>query len=342
MKSTVWCILVLAMGVNAMGQASPEGSAAFRSVPELPYRVAVNFIQMPADVIAGEVSGVALNSKGHIFVFQRGKPSLLEFDATGKFLRSIGEGLFATPHGLRIDSDDNLWTTDVGSHVVLKLNPDGRVLLVLGRRGQAAEADWLFNRPTDVAFGRDGEFFVADGYGNSRILKFDRNGKFIKSWGAFGKGPGQFQLPHSIVIDKQGHIYVADREGGRIQIFDYEGNFLKEWDNIGYPYGLFLTPDQHVWMSDGGYDRVVEFDPDGKIIGAIGEPGHGPGQFAWAHFLAVGPNRNLYVADALNWRVDVYMPTESGQPGKMSPYVPSKRMFQDQAPSMGWTIRHPN
>lgn len=341
MKLLLQSMLVLPLCFCAMAKTQ-EKSGTFRPVPELPYHVTTNFFHLPADAVAGEVAAVALNSKGHIFVFQRSKPSLVEFDATGKFIRSLGEGLFTIPHGLRIDADDNLWITDTGSNIVLKLDPSGHVLLVLGRRGSAAEADWLFNKPADIAFGKDGEFFIVDGYGNSRIMKFDRSGKFLKSWGTFGRSPGEFQLPHSIVIDNQGRIYVADREGGRIQIFDYDGNFLKQWTNIGYPYGLFLTPDQHIWMADGGYDRVLEFGPDGTILGSIGEPGHAPGQFAWAHFLAVGPNRNLYVADVLNWRVDVFLPTGTAPSGKMAPYVPSKRMFQDQVPSTGWTTRHSN
>jgi DNA-binding beta-propeller fold protein YncE len=324
-----------------VAQTSLGKGPAFVPVPELPYRVATDFFQTPPSVPQGEVSAVAINSKGHIFVFQRGKPSLLEYDATGKYLRSIGEGLFTVPHGLRFDADDNIWITDTGSHIVLKLDPDGHVLMVLGRKNTAAEADYLFNKPADVAFGRDGEFLVANGYGNSRIMKFDRYGKLLKQWGSFGKEPGQFQLPHSIVMDKESRLYVADREGGRIQVFDYDGKFLKEWDGIGYPYGLFMTPDEHLWMSDGALDPVVEFDLDGKIVGAIGEPGRGPGQMMWPHFLAVGPNRNLYVADVLNWRVDVFEPTGTAPTGKMAPYVPTKRLFQDSVPSSGWSVRHP-
>jgi DNA-binding beta-propeller fold protein YncE len=143
-------------------------------VAELPYRVVPAFFQLPEDWQPGEASGVAINSAGHIFLFQRAKPMLTEFDKNGKFVRELGEGLFTHPHGLRIDRDDNIWTTDDGSHIVLKLDRDGRVLLVLGRKGTAAEADWLFNQPTDVAFGKDGEIFVADGYGNSRVVKFDK------------------------------------------------------------------------------------------------------------------------------------------------------------------------
>jgi len=307
----------------------------FRAVPELGYRVNPDFFHGSERLSLGEASGIALNSKGHIFLFQRALPMLTEYDAAGNFVRSIGEGLFTHPHGLRIDRDENIWTTDDGSHLVLKLSPAGQVLLVLGRKDVAAEADWLFNQPTDVAFGKIGEIYVSDGYGNSRVMKFDRNGKFLKSWGRYGTGPGEFNLPHSVVVDQRGNVYVGDRENKRIEIFDADGNYLKEWTDIGYPYGLFITPDQHIWMVDGGYDRIVELDQNGKILGAIGEPGHAPGQLAWGHFLAVGLDRTLYVADVLNWRFQVFKPT--APTGKLSSYIPDKRMFWDRVPSSGWS-----
>jgi DNA-binding beta-propeller fold protein YncE len=327
--------VLLLLTLTSRGQDSEP--LAFQAVPELPYRVTPNFFEPPSGTNFGEASGIAVNSKGHIFLFQRVKPMLAEYDQQGKFIRSIGDGLFEHPHGLRIDPDDNLWTTDDGSHLVLKLTPEGRVLLVLGRKNIAKEASWLFNQPTDVAFGKNGDIYVSDGYGNSRVVKFDREGSFIKAWGKFGNGPGEFDLPHSIVIDNADHIYVGDRENQRIQIFDSEGKFLKAWTSIGYPYGLFITADQHIWMADGAYDRIIELDQDGKILGAIGEPGHGPGQFAWAHFLAVGPDRRLYVADVLNWRFQMFAP--SAPTGKMSKYVPSARMFWDAIPSTGWASR---
>jgi DNA-binding beta-propeller fold protein YncE len=331
---------VLGLSVILAGLAAvesgipPAGSSEFAPVPELPYRAAPDFFRLPAGMNFGEASGVALDSKGHIFLFHRAKPMLVEFDESGTFLRSLGEGLFDHPHGLRIDADNNIWTTDDGNHLVLKLDHDGRVLLVLGRRGTGAEAEWLFNKPADVAFGKDGEIFVADGYGNSRVVKFDRSGKFLKTWGIFGSGPGEFNLPHSVVTDDHGRVYVGDRENKRIQIFDADGRLLKIWTGIGYPYGLFLTPDQHVWMADGGFDRIIELDPDGKILGAIGEPGRAAGQLAWAHFLAVGRDRKIYVADVLNWRFQVFVPT--APTGRLTKYVPTVRMFWDSMPSVGW------
>ena len=327
------CVALLPLHAGA--QIPSRKTAALQAVRELPYSVVNNFFKFPKNMSSGETSGVAVNSKGHIFLFQRTKPMLAEYDEKGNFIQSIGEGLFAHPHGLRIDPDDNIWTTDDGNHLVLKLDPSGNVLLVLGRINTGAEANWLFNKPADVAFAKNGDIYVADGYGNSRIVKFDRDGNYIKTWGKYGKGSGEFNLPHSVAVDKEGRVYVGDRENQRIQIFDAEGNFIKQWTDVGYPYGLVITPDQHVWMVDGGYDRIVELDQDGKILGAFGEPGHKTGQMAWAHFMAIGGDQTIYVADVLNWRFQVFARIPST--GKMTPSIPSLRMFWGSVPSVGWS-----
>src|ERR1700728_2174523 len=326
------CVAFLPFYAGA--QQAAVTAAPFQAVTELPYRVAPNFFKFPKGMIAGEASAGAVNSKGHIFLFQRTKPMLAEYDAQGNFVRSIGDGLFTHPHGLRIDSEDNLWTTDDGSHLVLKLNPSGNVLLVLGRINTGAEANCLFNKPADVAFAKNGDIYVADGYGNSRIVKFDREGNYIKAWGKYGAGIGEFNLPHSVAVDNEGRVYVGDRENQRIQIFDSEGRFIRQWTGIGYSYGLLITPDQHLWMTDGGYDRIVELDQNGKILGAFGEPGHKPGQMAWAHFMAMGPDQTIYVADVLNWRFQVFARTAAT--GAMTTYIPSTSMFWGSTPSIGW------
>jgi DNA-binding beta-propeller fold protein YncE len=332
LETVLACLALLPFQAGA--QQVAEKVTSFQAVPQLPYRVEPNFFKFPKGMIAGEASAVAVNSKGHVFLFQRTKPMLAEYDAKGNFVQSIGDGLFLHPHGLRIDADDNIWTTDDGNHLVLKLGPSGNVSLVLGRINTGAEANWLFNKPADVAFGKNGEIYVADGYGNSRVVKFDRDGNYIKAWGEYGTGPGEFNLPHSVAVDKEGRVYVGDRENQRIQIFDSEGNFIKQWTGVGYPYGLVITPDQHVWMTDGGYDRIVELDQEGKILGAFGEPGHKPGQMAWAHFMAMGPDHAIYVADVLNWRFQVF--TRTAPTGSMTTYIPSVRMFWGSVPSVGW------
>jgi DNA-binding beta-propeller fold protein YncE len=332
---TAAIIATFIFGISLANAQLPAG----QRVPELGYRVVPDFFDFPATWVEGETSGVAVNSKGHIYLFQRAKPMLSEFDENGKFVRSLGEGLFDHPHGLRVDRDDNIWTTDDTNHTVLKLSPAGKVLMVLGRRNNGGEANWLFNKPADVAFSKNGDIYVADGYGNSRIVKFDREGNFLKSWGSYGSDPGQFILPHAVVIDKNDRVYVGDRENARIQIFDTEGRFLTQWTAIGYPYGLYITPDQHVWMIDGGFDRIVELDQTGKILGAIGSPGHKPGQFAWGHFLAFGSDNKLIVADVLNWRFQVFAPTKAS--GKLSDYVPTERKFFGFKPSDGYVYRSP-
>ena len=223
-------------------------------LPDLGYKPVLDFFILPSGANFGEVSGIALNSKGHIFVFNRGSKPLIEFDGNGKFIRTLGDGIFKSTHGLRIDSKDNIWITDTGLNVVLKLSPEGRVLMVLGRSNKAGEFLTqsysstflnydapLFNQPTDVAFDSVSDVFVTDGYGNSRIVKFDKNGKFIKTWGRKGNAPGEFNLPHSIAFDSKDLMYIADRENDRIQIFDAEGKFIKEWTHVGDPWAIVLT-----------------------------------------------------------------------------------------------------
>jgi DNA-binding beta-propeller fold protein YncE len=205
------------------------GALLGQQAPSMPMTSVPEFLKLPANIQMGEAAGVAVNSKGHVFVLNRGQHPLMEFDPNGKFIRSIDDGLygFVFPHFVRVDAEDNIWVIDGGSGMVIKLNPDGKALMLLGRRPEPFEAgqpipltNETFNRPTDVAFDAAGDIFVADGYGNSRIVKYGKNGKFLKTWGQRGVRPGEFNLPHSIAIDSNGLVYVADRENDRIQIFD--------------------------------------------------------------------------------------------------------------------------
>jgi len=225
------------------------------SVPEIPYRSIPDFLQLPADIYLGEAAGVAVNSKGHIFVFSRGNTGgpayaaraaqLLEFAPDGKFLREIGHNLYAWSfaHSVKIDKDDNIWITDKGSDMVIKFNPEGRVVMVFGRKQEASDdgtgplkkpvpplapVDGLFRQVTDVAWDSAGNTYVSDGYVNSRIAKVDKDGNWLKSWGEPGDKPGQFNTPHSIAVDAKGNIYVADRGNRRIQVFDGDGRFQRQ------------------------------------------------------------------------------------------------------------------
>ncbi len=287
-------------------------SQAAGDPPDLGYQVVPDFLRLPPGANFGEVTAVELNSKGHIIVFNRGPRQIMEFAGNGDFIRSLGEGLFSMAHGLRVDEEDNLWTTDVEAHLVLKLSPEGRVLMVLGRKGIAGEKDSvsstvLFNKPADVAIGPSGDIFVADGYGNSRVVKLDKDGNLIKTWGKKGTGPGEFNLPHTVAVDAQGRVYVGDRENRRMQIFDSDGNFIQEWTHVGSPWWIHITPHQSIYMVDGYASRVLKLDRDGNILGAFGVPGKAPGQFCLVHGIAVGPNREIYTAEIANWRVQKFI-----------------------------------
>jgi DNA-binding beta-propeller fold protein YncE len=279
---------------------------AVESAPKLDYEKISDFFQLPPEEHFVEPAGVAVNSKGNIYVFHRGKHPLMEFTSSGKFLRSIADDLFVTAHMVRVDTDDNIWTTDVGSHVVLKLSPEGRVLLALGRMRIPGDDVLHFNQPTDVAWDHNGNVYVTDGYGNSRVLKFDKYGNLLFGWGMKGTGPGQFDTPHTIVIDGD-LVYVGDRENARIQIFDTNGRFLRQW-KLGYPYGLALGPDHFLYMADAVAARILKIDRDGKVVGVFTGPQAGQGPHFDPHEIAVDRDGSIFSAEVLGWHAEKLKP----------------------------------
>jgi DNA-binding beta-propeller fold protein YncE len=270
--------------------------------------------RLPPGMNFGGVSGVAINSRGHIFLLHRGPSPLMEFDADGHFIRGLGEGMFERAHGLRIDAHDNIWATDVGAHVVYKLSPEGRLLMVLGVKGRPGE--WhefghlrLFHEPNEAVVNGNGDIFVLQGHGKAEpcVIKFDRDGNFIKTWGKKGSAPGEFDLPHCLVIDAQGLLYIADRNNGRIQVFDADGNFVRESKHPGPPCGLFMTDDQHIWLAHGHSGKIMKLDLNGKVLGEFGGQGKGPGQFGEAHYITMSARGEIFVTDPLNWRVQKFV-----------------------------------
>jgi DNA-binding beta-propeller fold protein YncE len=299
-------LLRLSILVALLTAASVFPCRSEESIPKLNYEAVPDFFQLPAGEHFVEVAGVAVNSKGHIYVFHRGKHPLMEFDASGKFVRNIADDLFVTAHTVRVDGEDNIWTTDVGAHMVLKLSPDGRVLLSLGRMRTAGDDVLHFNQPTDVAFDREGNIYVADGEGNSRVLKFNKYGNVLLGWGMKGSGQGQFDLPHSIAIDGD-LIYVGDRENTRIQIFDLNGHYLREW-KLGHPFGLFITPDHFIYMSDAIAGRILKINRDGKVVGVVDGPAPDKGRHFDPHSLAVDKDNSIFTAEVMPWRAQKLRP----------------------------------
>jgi streptogramin lyase len=348
MKTILFSLAVLA--------AAP--AVAQQSVPDIPFDSTADFLKLPNGMNFGEVPGVAVNSKGHVFVFTRsnsaGGPAyaptaaqLLEFGPKGEFIREVGKGLYgwSFAHSVRIDRDDNIWAIDKGSDMVIKFDQNGRVLMVFGRRKESADAetkpwedvepplphiDGLFRQPTDVAWDSEGSIYITDGYVNSRVAKYDKNGDWMKSWGSKGTAPGQFRLPHSIAIDRNNNIYVGDRTNHRIQVFDTEGKFLRMFsidippvpgtkavngntpagdrlkELIGAPNSICITPgpNQVMFVGETTFPgRVFKVALDGSVLGVIGKSGRLLKQFSGAHALACPSETEVYVAETSNWRV---------------------------------------
>jgi DNA-binding beta-propeller fold protein YncE len=301
--------LLLALVLMLAGSAVAQEGATPAAVPQIPFRSVPDFLKLPPDIYLGECAGVAVNSKGHIFVFTRGNSTgpaygataaqLLEFGPDGKYIREIGHNLYAWSfaHAVRVDAQDNIWVTDKGSDMVIKFNPAGRVAMVIGRKQEASDegtgpvkhvrpplppVDGMFRQVTDVAWDAAGNSFISDGYINSRVAKVDKDGNWVKSFGEPGNGPGQLNTPHSIATDAQGNVYVADRGNRRIQVFDGDGTLLRQ-----------ITIDVPVPA-----DARAAIGP--KPTATMGTMASGA---PWAICITPGPHQVLYSADAFPGRV---------------------------------------
>ena len=343
--------LLMLLSSSAMAQQSP---------PEIPYDSVANLLKLPPDMHLGEAAGVAVNSKGHIYVYSRGGSSrgpaygntasqILEFDRNGVFLREIGKNLYAWAyaHTVRVDKDDNIWATDKGSDMVVKFTPEGRVEMVFGRKSEASDTeahphernanpplphvDGRFRQPTDVTWDAQGNIYISDGYVNSRVAKYDKNGDWVMQWGERGTKDGEFNTPHGVAVDAQDRLYVADRNNRRIQVFDTDGKFqrsitidvpapptAKVWfgapntpqsplaQQPGSPWAMCITPGpgpQYLFVSDAFPGRIYKLSLDGQVLGMLGSTGRQPKQFGWIHEIACPTDHDLYVAELLNWRV---------------------------------------
>jgi hypothetical protein len=353
MKKTILCALAMVAAVSLSVSAQTVPQIAFDSVP--------NPLKLPSNLYLGEVSGVAVNSKGHIFAFSRGNTrgpaygaaaaQLLEFDGSGKFLREIGHNLYAWSfaHSVKVDAEDNIWVTDKGSDQVVKFDHEGRVAMVFGRKQEASDedtaplkhpkpplppVDGLFRQVTDIAWDKAGNGYISDGYINSRIARVSHDGVWLGSFGSPGNEPGQLITPHSIAVDANDNVYVADRGNRRIQVFDTKGALQRvitidvPYDpdakpaignkpNLpppagaqqtmapGSPWAICITPgpNQVLYSSDAYPGRIYKMSLDGKVLGVLGMAGKQPKQFGWIHEMACPSENTLFVAELLNWRV---------------------------------------
>jgi sugar lactone lactonase YvrE len=285
--SRLSCSRLLLVAASIAAAAMCGGLACAQSFQEYaypnPYRAGEAFGHLPKGRMWGSTSAVTLDAQGHIWVGERcGKnsctgsdlDSILEFDSSGKLLKSFGGGLLAVPHSIYFDKAGNIWVTDSGElrapgapapdpataaketegHVAIKFSPEGKILMTLGKPGVSAEGPDTFREPNAVVEGANGDLFVSDGHvphkGSARIVKFTKDGKFIKQWGGLGSAPGQFDVPHALALDSSGRLFVADRADKRIQIFDQDGTFLEAWTQFGSPSGIFIDRNDVMYVSD--------------------------------------------------------------------------------------------
>jgi hypothetical protein len=319
--------------------------------PDISFDGNINFLKLPANIHLGEAAGVATDSKGNLFVYTRtgedgamggsrffshGGSRLFEFDASGKYVREIGTGVygFLFAQSARVDAQDNIWVVDRGSSNIMKFDPTGRFLQVLGRKpesinpaqaagggagggrgrggspGQGTQGD-SFNRPTDIAWDAQGNMFVSDAYTNARIVKLDKTGRFVKTWGAKGSEPGQFDMPSSVAVDAQGNVYVADAGNKRIQVFDNEGNFKSAIANVGTPSAICISPGSHQYLfssssnppdsMDGG--EIYKLELGGTVLGKFGTAGKMVKEFGSVNQIDCRNPNTLYLGEVTNWRV---------------------------------------
>ena len=301
------------------------------------YELIENWAKIPDDYTLGNPTGVALKSNQNLVVFHRGSRSwqvpmpkekiiedtFIEIDkVTGKIIKSWGSNLFIMPHGLEIDKEDNIWITDVGLHQVIKYDSNGNELMVLGKEYTPGKDSLHFNLPTDVAVFENGSFYVSDGYGNSRIIKFSSEGEYLFEWGVFGENKNEFNIPHGLDLDKNGNVYVADRENNKIQKFDSLGNFIAEWKNevIGQLYSVNINHYENYLF---GIDYVVsenlnplgsdiiKFDLDLNLKTKFGRSGNYKGPKARYHDIQVDNKGNIYVGDILNNTIQKFKPIKT-------------------------------
>jgi sugar lactone lactonase YvrE len=262
--------------VALLGTAATLSAQSGAGIAPLGYALVENWGPLPGGQAWGEVTGVVTNARGNIIALRRSDPPLVELEPSGKIVRTWGDKMFVWPHGLRIDREGFIWVTDGRAadgrgQQIFKMTPEGRVVMTLGTKGVAGEGPDSFSGPCDVAFAPNGDIFVADGHVNDRVVKFSKDGRFIKAWGTMGSGPGDFSTPHAIAIDSRGRVFVADRGNQRIQIFDQDGRFLEEWKQFGRPSGILITPDDVIYVADVNDKRgiVVGSARDGSVRGVI-------------------------------------------------------------------------
>lgn len=306
------------------------------SLGQVQYELVNNWPELSKDFVLGQPTGIGIDMDDNIFVFHRAgrlwtdpfpdslisKNTVIELDnESGKIINSWGANYFIMPHGLTVDNQNNIWLTDVGLHQIFKFSHDGKLLMKLGEAKVPGNDSSHFNLPTDVAVASDGSFYVSDGYGNSRVVKFSSTGKYIREWGTFGKKPGSFIIPHGIDIDQNNTIYVADRQNNRVQLFDSIGNFLIEIKNdaqVEQLPSVAIDKENQLFAIDYDSTRKADSKANGSTIfdfdnsfnpqNHFGASGSSDRVSSWFHDLAIDSKGNIYVGDITGLKILKFKP----------------------------------
>jgi len=311
---------VALMKAQGEGENAQGGRASAPPIPQLAFHLVENFFHYPANSVVGRVSGIAVSPTGNIVALNRGYHPVLEFKSDGSFVRTWGEGstMFVGAHALRYDPQGNLWYVDAADNIIYRFDSEGRTVGTLGTNPEpwtylthviagAVPNKANFYQETDIGWSKDGSMFVSDGYGNSRVAKFDKDGNLVKAWGERGGQPGNFNTPHSLVVDNNDIIYVADRGNSRIQVFDTEGNRKAVWNLPTAPWALCLTNGPSQVMFVGSVGRVYKMDLSGKVLGAFGRAGRMAGSIDSVHGIACPDEKTLYLANLYASRIDKWV-----------------------------------
>lgn len=285
--------------------------------------------QRPDSFTWGAMSGITVDARDQIYLFNRSQPTVQVYRTDGALVRSWSTANPSGTHHIKLDPEGNVWLADFRNHVVEKRSPEGKLLRTLGEPGRSGCDERHFDGPTDVGFLPGGDAFISDGYGNRRVVHFDKQGRFVKAWGEEGTGPGQFALPHAIAIDSKSRLYVADRNNGRIQVFDPEGRLLALWDDLIMPWGIAVTANDEIWVCGSSRVRqpdgqglvvapppdqlLLKLGPDGRVrlrvpLTTITEAPGRPGEVDWVHAIAVDSQGNLYLGDIRGKRAQKFLP----------------------------------
>lgn len=320
---------LLAMEAGAVLAADPAAAPAYPRVnTSIWYEVDPSWPQRPEGVAWGQTPGVAVDRDDNVWIFTRALPPVQVYRPDGTLVRSWGSDRIGTAHQIKFDGQGNVWLADVGKQVVLQCTPEGKVLRELGTPGEAGCDERHFNKPTDMVVTPSGEVFVTDGYGNSRVVHFDAQGRYVKSWGQLGTAPGEFSIPHAIVADSKGRLYVADRNNVRIQVFTQDGKFLEEWRNLLVPWSFWITERDEIWtcgsspMTWRPEDTVLGCPPKDQLFMKLDTTGRvlqqwmvpkaadgqeKPGELNWLHSLALDSHGNIYAVDIMGKRAQKFI-----------------------------------